>query len=79
VARKSDAHDTLSGGRAAVAEPEGEDPRTGAAPPKWDRTELLSTTVALLWVSIVALVDAVFGGKFGLIGFLAIGPFIAAA
>jgi GAF domain-containing protein/anti-sigma regulatory factor (Ser/Thr protein kinase) len=27
----------------------------------------------------VALVDAVFGGKFGLIGFLAIGPFIAAA
>jgi GAF domain-containing protein len=62
-----------------VAEPEGEDPRTGAAPPKWDRTELLSTTVALLWVSIVALVDAVFGGKFGLIGFLAIGPFIAAA
>jgi GAF domain-containing protein len=35
--------------------------------------------VALLWVSIVALVDAVFGGKFGLIGFLAIGPFIAAA
>jgi GAF domain-containing protein len=62
-----------------VAEPEGEDPRTGAAPPKWDRTELLSTTVALLWVSIVALVDAVYGGKFGLIGFLAIGPFIAAA
>src|ERR1700722_1492407 len=68
-----------SGGRAAVAEPEGEDPRTEAAPPKWDRTELLSTTVAILWVSIVALVDALFGGKFGLIGFLAIGPFIAAA
>jgi GAF domain-containing protein/anti-sigma regulatory factor (Ser/Thr protein kinase) len=61
-----------------MAEPEGEDPR-GPTPPKWDRTELLSTTVALLWVSIVALVDAVFGGKFGLIGFLAIGPFIAAA
>ncbi len=62
-----------------MAEPEGEDPRTGAAPPNWDRTELLSTAVALLWVSIVALVDAVYGGKFGLIGFLAIGPFIAAA
>jgi len=56
-----------------VAEPEREDPRNGATPPKWDRTELVSTTVALLWVSIVALVDAVFGGKFGLIGFLAIG------
>ncbi len=78
VAPDTDAHDTVSGGRVAVAEPEGEDPR-GATPPKWDRTELLSTTVALLWVSIVALVDAVFGGKFGLIGFLAIGPFIAAA
>src|ERR1700722_13964040 len=61
-----------------MAEPEGEDPR-GATPPKWDRTELLSTTVALLWVSIVALIDAVFGGKFGILGFLAIGPFIAAA
>ena len=35
--------------------------------------------MAVLWVSIVALVDAVYGGKFGLIGFLAIGPFIAAA
>jgi serine phosphatase RsbU (regulator of sigma subunit)/anti-sigma regulatory factor (Ser/Thr protein kinase) len=62
-----------------VAEPEGEDPRIGAPPPKVDRTELLSITVAMLWVSIVALVDAVFGGKFGLVGFLAIGPFIAAA
>ena len=62
-----------------MAEPEGEDPPTGAAPPAWDRTELLSTAVALLWVSIVALIDAVYSGKFGLIGFLAIGPFIAAA
>ena len=62
-----------------MAEPEAEDPRTGAATPRWDRTDFLSTTVALLWVSIVALGDAVFGGKFGLIGFLAIGPFIAAA
>ena len=40
---------------------------------------MLSTLVAVLWVSIVALVDAIYGGKFGLIGFLAIGPFIAAA
>jgi GAF domain-containing protein/anti-sigma regulatory factor (Ser/Thr protein kinase) len=35
--------------------------------------------VAVLWVSAVAVVDALFGGKFGLIGFLAIGPFIVAA
>jgi hypothetical protein len=62
-----------------VAEPEGEDRKPGGAPSRGDRTELLSTSLALLWVSIVALVDAVFGGKFGLIGFLAIGPFIAAA
>jgi len=54
-------------------------------PAKWsddaqgDRTELLSTSAALLWVSIVALIDALYHGKFGLIGFLAIGPFIAAA
>ena len=62
-----------------MAEPEGEDPQSGATPAPVDRTELLSTSIALLWVSIVAIVDAVFGGKFGLIGFLAIGPFIAAA
>jgi GAF domain-containing protein len=36
-------------------------------------------TVGLLWVSIVAVIDAIYGGKFGLIGFLAIGPYIAAA
>ena len=35
--------------------------------------------VALVWVSGVAIVDEVYGGEFGLIGFLAIGPFIAAA
>ena len=35
--------------------------------------------MAVLWVTIVAVVDAIYGGKFGLIGFLAIGPFIAAA
>ncbi len=39
----------------------------------------MATWVAVLWVSAVAVVDALFGGKFGLIGFLAIGPFIVAA
>jgi GAF domain-containing protein/anti-sigma regulatory factor (Ser/Thr protein kinase) len=62
-----------------VAEPESDDPQSGAIPARVDRTELLSTSIALVWVSAVAVVDAVFGGKFGLIGFLAIGPFIAAA
>ena len=49
-----------------------------SAPPR-DRADLVSTAVAVLWVTIVAFVDAIYGGKFGLIGFLAIGPFIAAA
>jgi GAF domain-containing protein/anti-sigma regulatory factor (Ser/Thr protein kinase) len=62
-----------------VAEPQHEDPPTGATPTRGDRTEILSTTVAGLWVCIVAVIDALYGGKFGLIGFLAIGPFIAAA
>jgi GAF domain-containing protein/anti-sigma regulatory factor (Ser/Thr protein kinase) len=62
-----------------VTEPQSEDPPTETTPPTGDRTELVSTTVALLWVGAVAVVDAVYGGKFGLIGFLAIGPFIAAA
>ncbi len=60
-----------------MAGPEREDPAE-TAPPR-DRTELVALVVAVLWVSIVALVDAIYGGKFGLIGFLAIGPFIAAA
>ncbi len=60
-----------------MAGPEQGDPAE-TAPPR-DRTELVSTLVAVLWVSIVAAVDAIYGGKFGLIGFLAIGPFIAAA
>ena len=62
-----------------MAEPESEEPPAGNASPRGDRTEILSTTVAGLWVCVVAVVDAVYGGKFGLIGFLAIGPFIAAA
>ncbi len=44
-----------------------------------DRLETLVTWAALLWVTLVAIVDELNGGKFGLIGFLAIGPFIAAA
>jgi GAF domain-containing protein/anti-sigma regulatory factor (Ser/Thr protein kinase) len=39
----------------------------------------LSTLVAVVLISVVAIVDAAYSGKFGLIGFLAIGPFIAAA
>jgi GAF domain-containing protein len=41
--------------------------------------EVVVIWVALVWVSGVAIVDEVYGGAFGLIGFLAIGPFIAAA
>jgi GAF domain-containing protein len=41
--------------------------------------EVVVIWVALVWVSGVAIVDEVYGGTFGLIGFLAIGPFIAAA
>jgi GAF domain-containing protein/anti-sigma regulatory factor (Ser/Thr protein kinase) len=43
-----------------------------------DHTEALATIVALLWVSTTALIFAVFGGNISLVGFLAIGPFIAA-
>jgi GAF domain-containing protein/anti-sigma regulatory factor (Ser/Thr protein kinase) len=61
-----------------VAGPESKDPQADGTPPR-DRTEPVSMVVAVLWVSAVAVVDAIYGGKFGLIGFLAIGPFIAAA
>jgi GAF domain-containing protein len=53
--------------------------QSGAAPPRGDRTETMATIVALLLVSAVAIVDEVFGGKFGLVGFLAIGPLLLAA
>ncbi len=43
-----------------------------------DRTEAVATLVALLWVSTSAIVFAVYGGDVSLVGFLAIGPFIAA-
>ena len=44
-----------------------------------DRAEAVATLVALLWVSTVAIVFAVYGGSVSLVGFLAIAPFIAAA
>ena len=44
-----------------------------------DRAEAVATLVALLWVSTVAIVFAVYGGNVSLVGFLAIAPFIAAA
>ncbi|HWE67791.1 MAG TPA: SpoIIE family protein phosphatase [Acidimicrobiales bacterium] len=62
-----------------MPEPEGDAPLGGSGLPRPERTEGWATWVALLWVSMVAVVDAVFGGKFGLIGFLAVGPFMAAA
>jgi len=50
-------------------------PRTRRA----DRAEAVATLVALLWVSTVAIVFAIYGGSISLVGFLAIAPFIAAA
>ena len=44
-----------------------------------DRAEAVATLIALLWVSTVAIVFAVYGGNISLVGFLAIAPFIAAA
>ena len=44
-----------------------------------DRAEAIATLLALLWVSTVAIVFAVYGGNVSLVGFLAIAPFIAAA
>jgi len=44
-----------------------------------DRAEAVATLMALLWVSTVAIVFAVYGGNISLVGFLAIAPFIAAA
>jgi GAF domain-containing protein len=61
-----------------VAEPGNEELQAGV-PATPDRTQDLATLIALVWVSTVAVVDTIFGGNFGLFGFLAIGPFIAAA
>ncbi len=56
-----------------------EEAQTGTTPRRSDNAETLATLVALSLVSGVAIVDEVFGGKFGLTGFLAIGPFVVAA
>src|ERR1039458_8120426 len=74
-----DAHDHWVRGRCHVAEPEGDGPPAEERHPAQDRMETLVTWMAVVWVSGVAIVDEVYGGKFGLIGFLAIGPFIAAS
>ncbi|HLN05501.1 MAG TPA: SpoIIE family protein phosphatase, partial [Acidimicrobiales bacterium] len=44
-----------------------------------DHAEAFATLLALVWVSTVAIVMAIFGGNISLVGFLAIAPFIAAA
>jgi GAF domain-containing protein/anti-sigma regulatory factor (Ser/Thr protein kinase) len=44
-----------------------------------DRAEAVATLVALVWVSVTAIFFAVYGGNISLVGFMAIGPFIAAA
>jgi GAF domain-containing protein/anti-sigma regulatory factor (Ser/Thr protein kinase) len=44
-----------------------------------DRAEAIGTLVALVWVSGTAILFAVYGGNISLVGFMAIGPFIAAA
>jgi GAF domain-containing protein len=62
-----------------VAEPEGEGPQTGVQATTAHRMEERATWVAILWVSALAILDAVYNGRFGLIGLLLIGPFIAAA
>jgi GAF domain-containing protein/anti-sigma regulatory factor (Ser/Thr protein kinase) len=62
-----------------VAVPESDGATGDERQPVSDRLETVVTWVALVWVTGVAVVDEIYGGKFGLIGFLAIGPFIAAA
>jgi len=61
-----------------VPEPEGDDQKFGVTSTRADRTETVATVGALVWVSVIAVVDAIYGGKFGLVGFLFVGPFIAA-
>jgi GAF domain-containing protein len=80
VVGDDDAHDHRARGRTHVPEPAGDGPPSDERPPvPPDRTEAVVTWVAIVWVSGLAIVDQVYGGKFGLIGFLAIGPFIAAS
>jgi len=62
-----------------VPEP-GEDDLQGAPRShRTERAEAVATLMALLWVSTVAIVFAIYGGNISLVGFLAIAPFIAAA
>jgi GAF domain-containing protein len=53
--------------------------QTEAESTRADHTEAIATMVALLWVSTVSIVFAIYGGNISLVGFLAIAPFIAAA
>ncbi len=61
-----------------VPEPIEVEPRTKLGSLRADRAETTATLVALVWVSAVAIIFAVSGGSISMVGFLAIGPFIAA-
>jgi serine phosphatase RsbU (regulator of sigma subunit)/anti-sigma regulatory factor (Ser/Thr protein kinase) len=62
-----------------VAQTGNDELQAGSTPNTSDRAEGLATLIALLWVTAVAAFDTLFKGKFGLFGFMTIGPFIAAA
>jgi GAF domain-containing protein/anti-sigma regulatory factor (Ser/Thr protein kinase) len=62
-----------------VPEPGEEELQATSQSQRGDRAEAVATLMALLWVSTVAIVFAVYGGNISLVGFLAIAPFIAAA
>jgi GAF domain-containing protein/anti-sigma regulatory factor (Ser/Thr protein kinase) len=62
-----------------VPEPAEEEIQASPRSDRADRAEAVATIVALLWVSVAAIVFAVYGGNISLVGVLAIGPFLAAA
>ncbi|HXC75529.1 MAG TPA: GAF domain-containing protein, partial [Candidatus Acidoferrum sp.] len=62
-----------------MPEPAEEEIQASPRSDRADRAEAIATIVALLWVSVAAIVFAVYGGNISLIGVMAIGPFIAAA
>jgi GAF domain-containing protein/anti-sigma regulatory factor (Ser/Thr protein kinase) len=62
-----------------VAEQGEEDLQASPRSDRTDRAEAIATLVALVWVSGTAILFAVYGGNISLVGFMAIGPFIAAA
>jgi GAF domain-containing protein/anti-sigma regulatory factor (Ser/Thr protein kinase) len=62
-----------------VPEPAEEEIQASPRSDRADRAEAIATIVALLWVSVAAIVFAVYGGNISLVGVMAIGPFIAAA